>query len=154
MIQRIQTVFLMIAFIILTFQFWFPFAEIVGTSEQHIFELGFSGLKNVNEGQKIAFESLPLSILMLACTAIPFITIFLYRKRMIQIRLSIINIVLLLGLQGVFYFYYSAALKALSGSGTMKIIFVFPLVAAILTFLALRAIARDEALVRSLDRLR
>ena len=84
MIQRIQTVFLMIAFIILTFLFWFPFAEIVGTSEQHIFELGFAGLKNINEGQKIAFDSLPLSILMLVCTALPFITIFLYRKRMIQ----------------------------------------------------------------------
>lgn len=154
MIQRIQSVFLLIATILLVFLVFFPYAEMVRSSDQNIFELGFRGLINVSGGEGIAFSSVTLSILMIICLLITIVTIFLFKKRMLQIRLSVFNIILLLGLQGLMYYFFRVAEKTLSGSGTFSLLFVFPFVTAILVFLALRAISRDEALVRSLDRLR
>ena len=73
---------------------------------------------------------------------------------MLQIRLCIVNTVLLLGMQGLLYYYVTAVSKLLPANPNYNIIFIFPLVSAILTFLALRSIAKDEALIRSLERLR
>jgi hypothetical protein len=154
MIQRIQSVFLLIAAILLVFLVLFPFAEMVRSTDQNIFELGFKGLVNASGGDGVTFSSISLSILMIICLLITIGTIFLYKKRMLQIRFSVFNIILLLGLQGLMYYYFRVAQTTLSGSGTFSLFFVFPLVAAILVFLALRAISRDEALIRSLDRLR
>ena len=44
--------------------------------------------------------------------------------------------------------------SALNVPANFSIIDVFPLVAAFFTFMAIRRIARDEAVVRSMDRLR
>ena len=73
---------------------------------------------------------------------------------MIQIRLCVVNIVLLVGLEGLMFYYVRAAQSAVGEAISYSIVFIFPLAAAILIYLALRAIGRDEALVRSLDRLR
>lgn len=73
---------------------------------------------------------------------------------MLQIRLSVINIVLLLGLEGLMFYYVSVIKNELEGNVSYNVLIVFPVVSAILVYLALRAIAKDEALVRSLNRLR
>jgi hypothetical protein len=153
MIQRIQTVLLLVATIFLSFVVAMPFAKLVRVSDSVIFELGFYGLTN-ESAQEVEFSSVPLSILIGLCQVITVITILLYKKRMLQIRASIINIILLVGLEGLMFYYLKAAQTELSANFTFSVVFVFPFVAAILVFLALRAIARDEALIRSLDRLR
>jgi hypothetical protein len=154
MIQRIQTVFLIIATMLLIFVVSFPIAEFVRHSDQAILELGFKGLIEEGTNGTADFATLPLSILIALCLAITVFTILLYKKRILQIRLSVVNIILLIGLEGLMYYYVRAAQLALPASVSYKLFFIFPLVAAILVFLALRAIARDEALIRSLDRLR
>lgn len=154
MIQRIQTVFLLVATILLIFLLFFPISEFLRTTDQTIFEFGFKGLTNESGDHAITFFSVPFSLLVAICLLLTLVTIFLYKKRMLQIRLSTFNIVILVGLQGLMFYYIKAAQTALPGEVSYTIFFVFPFVAAILVFLALRAIARDEALVRSLDRLR
>ena len=92
----------------------------------------------------------PFLILLIAATAISFISIFLYRKRLIQIRLSIFNIIILIAYQAwIIYLFFDRP----EGSAFTTTA-VFPAVAAILTWLAFRYIARDEAMVRSVNRLR
>lgn len=154
MIQRIQTVFLLIAAILLTFIVFFPIAEMVGSSDGVVYELGFKGFLVQKTGEKAAFSTLPLSILISICLLISVVTIFLFKRRMLQIRLSTFNVILLVGLQGLMFYYIKMAQKAITADFSFTFFFVFPIVSAILVFLALRAIARDEALVRSLDRLR
>ena len=44
--------------------------------------------------------------------------------------------------------------KELDGIVSYEITAIFPFVAAILTYLAIRAIGKDEALIRSMDRIR
>jgi hypothetical protein len=153
MIQRIQTVFLIIATILLAFVVFMPVAQIIGTADDAVYELGFKGLIGT-DGTFPEFSSIPMSILIALSVGLCIISIFLFKKRMLQIRLCVVNIVLLLGLEGLMFYYVRAAQSAIDGTASFTLIFIFPLIAAILVYLALRAIARDEALVRSLDRLR
>jgi hypothetical protein len=58
----------------------------------------------------------------------------------------------MLGLFGMFFFfiYYSLGDAQVS----YKVSIFFPLIAVILDYLAIRAIGKDEALIRSIDRIR
>jgi hypothetical protein len=70
-------------------------------------------------------------------------------------RLSSFNMVLLVGYYAIFFFTrYVILQQNVMASTTFSWPIILPLIGAILTYLALRAIAKDEALVRSLDRLR
>lgn len=143
--------------------FWLPSVS-YATAEQGI-ELLASGMYATSHGAHASgsiepASTWPLTALTLLAGAVALLSIFLFRKRMLQIRLCAVNIVLLLGLQ-VMLPLLGRALRAThfveNADGLMQqwhLPAVFPLVGAILTFLALRAIGRDEALVRSLDRLR
>jgi len=131
MIQRIQTIFLLFAFGLLASLFFVPMSENAGVATAYS-------------------ESVVLSALLATSTAVSLLTVFLYRRRMLQIRLSIFNIVVLTGFQGLIAYYFFTK----AGDAVFSSTAVFPIVAAILTFLALRYIARDEAMVRTADRLR
>lgn len=154
MIQRIQTLFLIAAGVLLSFTLFFPFAELVRTSDQMLYHLDFNGLIASASQGEIVFKVLPVSILIILTLLLTAITIFLYKKRMLQIRLCIFNAILQLGIPALIFYYVRMAEANLPGISSYNIVFVFPIASAILTFLALRAIARDEALIRSLDRLR
>ncbi len=153
MIQRIQSTYLLVAVILLAFMVFMPFANMISESTGIEYQIGFMGI-TANIQVDISLSTVPLSILIGLCLAIAFVTIFLFKKRMLQIRLTIVNIILLLGLQGLTYYYINAASNELNASYSFTIVFVFPVVSAILSFLALRAISKDEALIRSLNRLR
>jgi len=154
MIQRIQSLYLVAIAILLGFLVFFPIADLVRISDESIYSFSLKGLVTANGDIVPNFSAYPISILFAIGLAITLTTIFLYKKRMLQIRLTVFNIVTFLGLQGVMYYYVSFAQSSMEGVVSYKLFFVFPTVCAILAFLALRAIARDEALVRSLDRLR
>lgn len=76
-------------------------------------------------------------------------TIFLFKRRLVQIRLCAVELVLLIGagaMMGI-YFYLCNRYFADSEfySHTLKISLVFPLVCLVFDLLALRAIFRDES---------
>lgn len=83
-----------------------------------------------------------------------FVSIFFYRKRKLQIRLSKFNICLMVA----FYLYFGYLLYELTTTGNLQFVrlvgTVMPAVAILFVVLAIRRISADEALVRSLDRLR
>ena len=114
------------------------------------------GLKTA-EGELVQSTVYMGVLLALAC-ALPLVTIFLFKRRLVQIRLCAVELVLLVGagaMMGI-YFYLCNRYFAESEfySHTLKISLVFPLVCLVFDLLALRAIFRDEKLVRSLDRIR
>jgi protein-S-isoprenylcysteine O-methyltransferase Ste14 len=71
---------------------------------------------------------------------------------MAQIRILVFTFVLLLGLFGLFFFFSYTGFTG--AKAAFKIPVVFPIVAIILDYLAIRAIGKDEALIRSLNRIR
>lgn len=155
MIQRIQSLFLLASVILLGILISNPFAAFTVEPQMLKYSLTTLGL---NSPESLSAErTLTLWFLfafLLVVLLICLVTIFLYRRRMLQIRLCIISIVMLVGVQGVMFYIVNAIGKNLNTKPQYSIVFIFPLVSAILNFLALRAIARDEALIRSLDRLR
>jgi hypothetical protein len=60
----------------------------------------------------------------------------------------------MIGYLGLNYYYIQSFTNQLNGVVSYKITVVFPFVSAVLTYLAIRAIGKDEALIRSMDRIR
>ena len=152
MIQRIQTIFLLISLFLVGLMFNLKFAEILTNSEIYIFN--FNEIKLIAEKEVIYLSTLPIIILIVIIELLLLLTVLLYKKRMLQIRLCIVNIVLSLGLSGLIFYYVKFVSKQLNAEYQLNIAIVLPVITAIFLFLALRYIAKDEALVRSVDRLR
>lgn len=155
MIQRIQSLFLLFIVILLAILVTNPFVTFNIEPQMVKYILGASGLHRIDTSSVERVQSLWFLMgFIIVVLAINFLNIFIYHKRVLQIRLCIFSIIMLLGLQGVMYYVAYAFGQNLNSKPQYSIVFIFPLISAILNFLALRAIARDEALIRSLDRLR
>lgn len=105
-----------------------------------------------------AHSTVYMGIVVALAAVLPLVSIFLYKNRMLQIRLCAVEIVLLIGslvFMGIYY-YLSNRLFAQMEFHTQgfRIAIVFPIVSLILVYFAIRAIFRDELLVKSLDRIR
>jgi len=147
MIQRIQTVYLLLSVILLSSFFWLPLAEISTGEGLYAFTI-----KGISGGEGIVFKGLPLLLFLILLIFMHIIVIFLYRKRILQIRLLVFTIVAMLGFSGLLvWFAYAGFTGATAG---FKIPMAFPLIAIILDYLAIRNFGKDEALSRSIDRLR
>jgi hypothetical protein len=147
MIQRLQTIFIFLAAVITVSMLKTNFAEMAVSSEIYNFSA-----KGIFKGDEMVFNGLPLMIFIGLVALIHIIVIFLFKKRILQIRILVFTIILLIGLTGLMLYFINAAFDKVSV--VYKIPLVLPVVAAILDYLAIRAIGRDEALVRSIDRIR
>ena len=96
-------------------------------------------------------------LLVLACL-LPLVTIFLYKRRLLQIRLCVVEMVLLIGatvMEGIYYFLSSRIFSDMAfHTQGFKPAIALPLVGLLFAFLAVRAIFHDELLVRDADRIR
>ncbi|MBI9053172.1 MAG: DUF4293 domain-containing protein [Bacteroidales bacterium] len=152
MIQRIQSIYLLIVTLLLGSLFAFPLAELL-SSDGQLFIFNFNGLSIENEAGMYLL-TIPPVVLLVINILISFVTLFFYKKRVLQMRLNSFNIILLLGYVGLNYYYIHNFSKQLDGIVSYHVIAIFPLIAAIFTYLAIRAIGKDEALIRSMDRIR
>ncbi len=138
MIQRIQSAYLfLIAGIMLAMSF-LP-----------VFSIGGNG--SCPENAFCVNWLIPVSSGLIGILAL--VNIFLYKKRLVQIKLCyVIALFLILLYAYIFYIWIS-----LSNSSTYIVFaypITFPFIALILDFLTIKGIKKDEKLVKSLDRLR
>ena len=141
MIQRIQTLWLLLATAAAGSMFFLP---VYGVKMQD------STFKNF-----IVSASYPLFILVIALALLPLLTIFLFKKRSLQMKLTWLGI--LLAILTAFIVYLKAgdfAAHFNAGSSSYKIAAAMPVVTMVFLFLAFRKIRSDEKMVRSVDRLR
>ena len=155
MIQRIQTLYLLLAAVLMSLTLFLPLATIWQGGNEIIIKAWFA---DGTVGFKAPLP-LYLGIILSVATALPFVTIFLYKKRMTQIRLCVSEIVLLLG-SAAFIALYCYRMCDVLAELMQELNFMLgfaalmPVVAIIPMVLAIRGIAKDEALVRSFDRIR
>jgi len=147
MIQRIQTVYLLLASLLLGLIFILPVADI--NAANAVYRLDISGVKKAGE---LITSGLPLLIFLAAVIMVHVVTIFLYKKRLLQVKILILTIILVLGLFSTFFWFAYMGFKGAAVG--FKLTIAIPAVVIILDYLAIKAIAKDEALVRSLDRIR
>src|SRR4051812_18258412 len=138
MIQRIQSIWLLLAAVcaFLTLKFSF-----------------YSGNKIVNNQKQFVHltvnENILLTILSVAVGIAALIIIFLYKDRKMQLRLTIVTI--LLSIVNIIL-YFSAIKNYVEGNYDISAIIVFLI--PIFLILAARSMYKDEKLVKSMDRLR
>lgn len=100
-------------------------------------------------------QNLGLIILICAIGFLSFITIFLYKKRKVQLYLVMINFVLILALFANMYWYsLNMSYADVPGARSFLPAALSPISFILFNFLARNGIIKDEKLVRSLDRLR
>lgn len=156
MLQRIQSLYLVAAMTSVLLLFFMPAAEVPGLGNQ-LYLLRMSGIFRVVPGgsELMNYYWWPLLILLVIITVLFPAAILFYRKRMVQMRLCILVILLLAGLTGFMFYYISVAFRSIGAvEYSYKLTIVLPLIAIILTYLAFRAIRKDEELIRSIDRIR
>lgn len=156
MIQRIQTIYLLLATALMSLTLFLPLATICSGSEEVVVKAFGVDVASFGFDLPLPFY---LGTVLIAATLLPFVTIFLFKKRLTQIRLCVSEIVLMLGSAGFIAIYcyrlVSLLSEVLSNSVfTLGFASLMPVVAIIPVVLAIRGIAKDEALVRSLDRIR
>lgn len=136
MIQRIQTIYLLIAFIIMGI---LPFVFPLETSS--------TGIKT------FATDHLVDMILFGLSAALSLIAIFLFKNRQLQFVLGRLNIILNLILLGLFV-YHSLSVSGEVATSEKGIGMFLPIFSIVFLVLANKAIKKDEDLVKSVDRLR
>ncbi len=163
MIQRIQSVYLFGVFIFAVWLFLTPIAYV--TTTNHIFELSLKGIYNALESERAQLAaSLPLLILNGLIAAFSLVILFLYKNRSLQILLAKVLLFLIILLIAAGYYYYNSfdaiirntvdAAEIAEGRFKFGIALVFPFFMIVLVMLGLRAIKKDDELVRSADRIR
>lgn len=152
MLQRIQSLYLLLALILTSLLFSMDLAQLA--NETGLFRLTFSGLYAIDAENKLIVSTYYISALLIISDLLLFIAIFLFSKRILQIRICGMLLALLAGLSGIIYYIGKTASKELGAELHFSWALVFPLIALIFVYLAIRAIGKDEALIRSIDRIR
>ena len=154
MIQLIQTLYLLAVAAMMITAIFTPSANFMAGAEEY--KLFAFALK----GAEMSHSTIYMGIIIALAAIVPIVTIFSYKKRLLQIRLCAVEIVLLLGSLIFMGIYYYLSNRIFSELGlqvqitSIRIAVIFPIVSLILTYMASRAIFKDEMLVRSLDRIR
>lgn len=168
MIQRIQTVFLILIVLamagVLLLPLWSKTDPATGerltlTAFQLTSVRGQATAANgaITASQHEPVGTWPIGLLAAAAGAVALYEIFQYRNRLTQLKLGLFNSLLLAGTLGalVYYIVYVAEPMINSGAQGEKMSgFYLPFLGLMLNVLANKFIKRDEDLVRSADRLR
>ena len=152
MIQRKQTIFLLIAIILTVVCLCQPLGTFTAEStlgaKQNMYNLWIVTLNNGYDNSIWAL----FAMLLLTCP-IALIAIFMFHNRIAQARFCMFNMLLILGWH-IVYAVFAINLQDVYGKFSLSYASVLPLVSFILYFIARKAILADEALVRAADRIR
>ena len=157
MIQRIQTIWLLLATVIILGLFMFPYLnyiDLVGLGKKLFVTGEYSAVNNESVKQS---NFLLQTIATIVVALVPFVTIFQFKNRKLQIKLIFVSIALI-ALLGVWMYFTSAVtLDLISqsfGANNIGVGFFLLPISIIFLAMALGGIRNDEKLIKSADRLR
>lgn len=150
MLQRIQTVYLLLASALMLVAAITPLATFYLNGHPVVFEA-----IGLYQGKEMLSSTWGLFALGAISSLIALLTVFLYKTRMLQIRLTVFNIIVMVG----FYAYLAFLMFRVNPESGLQfhkigVGIIMPIIAIIFSYLAIRKIGADEILVRSLNRLR
>lgn len=136
MLQRIQTIWLLLAAICAFLGLQFPFY--VGTNKEGIPSYILKGT-----------DSIPLIVVTAAVGVIALVAIFLYKNRKLQLRVCVAGLVL----EALLLFLYYTRLKEFMG-GTYALTALLQGATLLFFFLAAKGISNDDKIIKESNRLR
>jgi hypothetical protein len=154
MIQRIQTLWLFISISLSGFLVKGGIVNFIGRDGQKYFA-GFSGISKITEtGTEIIRSSIPLAAIILCIPVLSVVTILFYKSRKIQRVFAYIIITCSVCLTILVLYYSYIVVHTYEGHIVPGIKMGFPILIIISAIFAVKGISKDEALVKSYDRLR
>jgi len=148
MIQRKQTLFLLLSFVLIVVCMSTQVATLYGNDG-----IAFANVFNlwITDGQgQHSFSSAPLFGILLVSALLSLVSIFMYMKRKLQAGLCLLLMFLLV----IWYIALAVLIQHVGANAHLEWPTVLPAVSVILTFMARKGVLADEKLVRSLDRIR
>jgi Domain of unknown function (DUF4293) len=149
MIQRVQTLYLLCAITFVAGCTFFSMAEFID-SAGHATSLTLLG-STLN---KVSGISNFISFLTGLVIGTGITSIFLYKKRKWQMKICLMNIALLIMIEVLTLVLLWNLKNEAGGMIAIKLPVTFPVISALLMYLAFRGTKKDDELVRSYDRLR
>jgi hypothetical protein len=156
MIQRKQTIYLFFAGLITLVLLFLPLGT-YNIEKIPCLEYNAFAIKNISENFVI-LHPVGNAILLIITSILSFITIFMYKNRKLQMKLISLNLLVLLATMCVILFVYPKIyennINLANTTLEYNYFIIISFVSAIGLFLAKKAIMKDEALIKSADRLR
>ncbi len=157
MIQRIQSVFLALIFVVGMLLFIAPILSF--TSYENSFVMNayhtINSVDNTVVSKNIGIGAMQGLVALLAL-----VSVFLYKKRQLQIKLCKLNILMVAIQIAAIVLYIDVAKETISPNAPNDVLIgikygaIFPILSLIFLYLSIRFIKKDEDLIRSADRLR
>lgn len=152
MIQRIQTLYLLLSAVLATVCLCLPLGRFFGAGGERVADLYNLWLRLAATGEH-RFGPWALFVLLVVVATLTLLDIFLYRRRALQMRVVTFCMILLVCYYGVLGFVlYTAHAEDMQFRPTLAA--ALPFVCIVLDYLAFRGVLKDELLVRAQDRLR
>ncbi len=140
MIQRQQTLWLLLATAAAVLSFMFPFA----TGEELVKNSSMQKLAEINAG-----SNLYTILLTVASIGISLVTIFMFKDRKLQIKLCLLGLLISILILVVYFMEMKKLI-----SSTPALWAILPVVVIVSFFMAFSKIRKDEKLIKSLNKLR
>ena len=154
MIQRIQTVWLLISTIFSGLLIKGDIADFANKTGQRFF-IGFSGISKFNEtGNDLITRSIPLKILIILIPLLSVVSILSFKSRRVQKILTQTVITFSICLIIFIAIYSYILINKYNAEFVPEIKIFFPIIILVSAVLANMGIWKDENLIKSYDRLR
>ncbi|MCQ2959159.1 MAG: DUF4293 domain-containing protein [Bacteroidales bacterium] len=160
MIQRIQSIYLLLAGLLLVLSIFTPLAYfqneeidiVTGIVDARLTAFSIEILENNQWDNYNYIYSLGISIALTAVLNI--VAIFLFKKRKLQIKLTHYAFILKFAVLAVVIYFVCILHQGGEVSIKPQLGSLFVVIAMVFDWLAIKAIKKDEDLVRSIDRIR
>jgi len=154
MIQRIQSIYLLLVLILGVLCFFIPYATFY-VSGLNVASIVANGVVfNQYAAVSASINMTLLVIITFAIILLTLIIIFLYKKRILQLKLIKLNMVFVIGSFISMFLYADIIKTAINADLKYYFAAAFPIISLVLLYLAHEAIKKDEELVKAADRLR
>ncbi|MEG1794314.1 MAG: DUF4293 domain-containing protein [Rikenellaceae bacterium] len=165
MIQRKQTLFLLVALILQVIQLFSPLGTIVYNTQMgdnvinETIKLMPFGINSIVLGTISNPISIYYGSILIISAILSLVAIFLFKNRPLQMRITIFSLfatIIVMGLEA--YYIYSVVSPLIGNTMGMSTIYSIimpaPILVVILLFIAHRLILKDEVLIKSNERFR
>jgi hypothetical protein len=157
MIQRIQTIYLLVAIAINAFIYSLTLATFNYKGLSNVFSL--FGLLDRETGEML-FENSLIPVLSISSILVSLLAVFLFKKRSLQVKTAQLALFFQTAFVASIFYFVDQVSSKLAASANIAVDVVYEsgswlaLFPFIFLFLAIKSIKKDEKLIRAADRIR
>ena len=152
MLQRKQTLFILVAFVLSVLLFTGPISIITIEGGEIYFK--HSGAVT-RSGEDLNVSTVPLTIYIAIVATLTFFSIFSYKNRVRQMRILLFLMIFSAGMVGLIFYYIKYIQIKFDGlQNIFQWRIIIPPIMLILLYLAFKGVQKDELMVKAYDRIR